>query len=468
MSDNGKTYITQNAAGCDSVVTLELVLTDVIRTEERVTVCESAFPIVWNGVEIADASGDGTEVTLTSAALCDSVVTLVLTVNAPSAYTDVVQKCANALPFDWNGYTISGMSDNGKTYITQNAAGCDSIVTLELSLQSAVEEWEEAVITSLDTYLWHDSILLSDAGDYFDTAYYASGCDSVYYTLHLQVFNPKLDVHLSVADVCSDDTELPLHVETLGGKPQRCDILFDEAAKGQGFRDTMNILFPEAADAEFYLPIPHNADTLQYVRPNDYTLTLRITDIFSQTTLHTVSFTVLYPSWLIMQRWNDVLMMQNERYNGGYTFSGIRWYHDGEQIESRGENEGYIYVGNTDDTQTLAYGTPYYAVLTRTDDGKTFRTCDFYPVPQNSATNLKSLTLSPRRKGEYRLVRINTNCSGRYIVYGVDGKQLGQGRFGEEYASPDLMFDSSVAAGTYIIRFQANDGSMFVRKWIVR
>ncbi|PHR35207.1 MAG: hypothetical protein COA38_02635 [Fluviicola sp.] len=69
--------------------------------------------------------------TLTNAAGCDSVVTLDLTVTYSTAGTDVQTACNT---YDWiDGITYTA-SNNSATWTLTNATGCDSIVTLDLTI----------------------------------------------------------------------------------------------------------------------------------------------------------------------------------------------------------------------------------------------------------------------------------------------------------------------------------------------
>src|SRR5690606_797124 len=102
--------------------------------EETITICEAALPYTWNGQTITTA-GDHTA-TLTSAAGCDSVVTLHLFVDANVTGEETVTICAPQLPYTWNGQTITAAGDYSATLI--NAAGCDSIATLHLEVDDAI------------------------------------------------------------------------------------------------------------------------------------------------------------------------------------------------------------------------------------------------------------------------------------------------------------------------------------------
>ncbi|MFY7884640.1 MAG: hypothetical protein ACOVOV_07340, partial [Dolichospermum sp.] len=95
-----------------------------------VTVCSSTLPYTWNGTAY-NASGTYNK-TLTNAAGCDSVVTLVLTVKASSTSSTPVTVCSYALPYTWNGTSYNAAGTYTKTFA--NAVGCDSIATLVLTV----------------------------------------------------------------------------------------------------------------------------------------------------------------------------------------------------------------------------------------------------------------------------------------------------------------------------------------------
>ncbi len=97
--------------------------------------------------------------TLTNATGCDSVVTLNLTINNSTTGTDVVSACNSYTWIDGNTYTSS---NNTATYILTNIAGCDSVVTLNLTINSVSDNTTSVsgvVITANNsnaTYQWLD------------------------------------------------------------------------------------------------------------------------------------------------------------------------------------------------------------------------------------------------------------------------------------------------------------------------
>jgi hypothetical protein len=70
---------------------------------------------------------------LINASGCDSVVTLDLTITSSTFFTDVHVSCDSYTWIDGNTYTSS---NNTATHILTNASGCDSVVTLDLTINT--------------------------------------------------------------------------------------------------------------------------------------------------------------------------------------------------------------------------------------------------------------------------------------------------------------------------------------------
>jgi hypothetical protein len=136
------TFTTTNAAGCDSVATLNLAVNSTTTSTTDVTICPNQLPYNWNGTDYTIA---GTYTfTTTNAAGCDSVATLNLAVNSTTTSTTDVTICPAQLPYNWNGtdYTIAGTY----TFTTTNSAGCDSVATLNLAVNSTTTSTTDVTI----------------------------------------------------------------------------------------------------------------------------------------------------------------------------------------------------------------------------------------------------------------------------------------------------------------------------------
>ena len=102
--------------------------------------------------------------------------------------TDLVQACDNYTWIDGNTYTTS---NNTATYTLVSASGCDSIVTLDLTIASSLFGVE--VVESCDSYTWIDGNTYTTSNN---TATYtlvsSSGCDSIV-TLDLTITSSLLE-----------------------------------------------------------------------------------------------------------------------------------------------------------------------------------------------------------------------------------------------------------------------------------
>ena len=115
--------------GCDSIVTLNTSVLPTSSSSETVTICENDLPYEWNGLTIGQAGSES--VVLTSSNGCDSIVTLNLLVNAiPTSSVDTLV-CASQFPFSWNGLSINDFG--AYEFVSTAANGCDSIANLSVS-----------------------------------------------------------------------------------------------------------------------------------------------------------------------------------------------------------------------------------------------------------------------------------------------------------------------------------------------
>lgn len=116
--------------GCDSIVTLYLVVNEPTYSDSVVTICQAELPYKWFGIEMT-AAGDTSHIVGTNAAGCDSIVNLHLVVNKPTKQDTTVYLKKRKLPYLWRGIVMTESGDTSYVLGT-NAVGCDSIVTLHL------------------------------------------------------------------------------------------------------------------------------------------------------------------------------------------------------------------------------------------------------------------------------------------------------------------------------------------------
>ena len=190
-SNNTATYTLTNAAGCDSIVTLNLTVNHSNTGVDVQTACDT---YTWIDGNTYTESNNTATYTLTNAAGCDSVVTLNLTINHSNTGVDVQTACDTYTWIDGNTYTES---NNTATYTLTNAAGCDSVVTLNLTVSHSNTGVD--VQTACDTYTWIDGNTYTESNN---TATYtltnAAGCDSVV-TLNLTINHSSHNIETETA-----------------------------------------------------------------------------------------------------------------------------------------------------------------------------------------------------------------------------------------------------------------------------
>lgn len=194
---------------CDSLhIRLYVAQKQKYSITEELTLCTAQTPYHWNGQDLT-TSGTYT-FTGSTADGCDSIVTLHLTVTE-ALHSDLTALCCpSELPYHWCGQVLTASGDYSQTYTA--VAGCDSIVTLHLLVSP------EAQQVTIDTTLargqilsWRD-IRTDMEGTYFDTiiARSAPFCDSVYLTLNLH-YPPKPGPDTTVVPV-TDTTHVTIRV----------------------------------------------------------------------------------------------------------------------------------------------------------------------------------------------------------------------------------------------------------------
>src|SRR5205085_266852 len=164
-----------SATGCDSIATLILKVNAVLRDTTTQTICQNQLPYSWNGLRL-NAAGTYSD-TLTSATGCDSIATLILKVNAVLRDTTTQTIGQNQLRYNWNGLTLNAAGTYSDTLTS--AAGCDSIATLILKVNAVLRDTTTQTICQNQLpYTWN-GLMLNAAGTYSDTLTSTAGCDSI-------------------------------------------------------------------------------------------------------------------------------------------------------------------------------------------------------------------------------------------------------------------------------------------------
>lgn len=186
---NGNSYFSSgvyndtisNIGGCDSMITLNLTIRNNTSSSQSVTTCDNyTWPVNGNNY-----TSSGTyNATIPNFAGCDSVITLNLTINNSTSSSQNVTVCNNyTWPVNGNNYTSSGSYNT----TIPNASGCDSVITLNLTINNSTSSSQSA--TACNNYTWLvNGNNYTSSGSYNATVANSLGCDSVI-TLNLTINN---------------------------------------------------------------------------------------------------------------------------------------------------------------------------------------------------------------------------------------------------------------------------------------
>ncbi len=127
---SGRDTVTVSLAGYSFSRAMNLVEHCAVVSSFSATVCDS---YEWNGTSYT-SDGDFVQI-LTASNGCDSIVTLHLTINN-SVYYSFTETATS--PYTWNGIEYTETGDYTQNFTSAN--GCDSIVTLHLNILSGISQ----------------------------------------------------------------------------------------------------------------------------------------------------------------------------------------------------------------------------------------------------------------------------------------------------------------------------------------
>ncbi len=203
--------------GCDSICQLNLTVNPTYLFADTMVVCDNELPFVWRGMSL-DAAGTRT-VSLQTASGCDSIYLMTLIVNPTYHINEQVVICSSEAPYPWHGQNLS---ESGVFYDSlATANGCDSIYTLNLTVNPSNNYYDTAATCSNEPYTWR-GLQLSTSGLYTDTIPNAYGCDDVYH-LFLTV---NQTATVTIYDtICQGDYYQQFGFDTL---PEQYGVVYDQ------------------------------------------------------------------------------------------------------------------------------------------------------------------------------------------------------------------------------------------------
>ncbi len=176
-SSGNYTYGHADNNGCTQVDTLHLTVNHSTTGDTAAVACDS---FTWWNTNYTNSTNEATH-TLTNAAGCDSVVTLHLTINHSTTGVDVQTACDSYTWIDGNTYTESNFNSQ---FSILNSLGCDSTVTLNLTVNNSVTVYDTLTIGSNELPYDYYGNSIEGQGNFTFEGTTSEGCDS---TMHLFV-----------------------------------------------------------------------------------------------------------------------------------------------------------------------------------------------------------------------------------------------------------------------------------------
>jgi hypothetical protein len=278
------------------------------------------------------------------------------------------------------------------------------------------------------------------------------------YSQTVEIETECLDITLNVdsMEVCADSPDIIFPYTVNSGYPLYYSLTYDSTALKAGFvNEEMQPVQRVGGNIVIAMP-----DSL---RPNNgYSAHIFFKDRNAgnpecKDIEFDFDFDVLYPSSIVAQKWNDVLVVYNEYWNGGYTFSNYQWYKNGQSIF--GQNGSYLYLGENNTFDVEDY---YQVKLKRAGETDEVFSCRIYPVRREYDNSTIYPTLMKR--GEIWKPVGKTEGNGTIEVWDVMGVVLASQTFENgaiEIRMPDLQ-------GVFVVKIRWDDGTDKIVNVIVK
>jgi len=165
------TTVVPNINGCDSTLTLNLTINPIYSINETVTACAS---YTWPANGNTYTSSGNYTAALTSINGCDSTISLNLTINTPNSSSETISACGS---YSWPASGVGYYTSGTYTTVLTNSNGCDSTLTLNLTINPIYSQSDTVSICS--SYTWPaNGNTYTSSGNYLAALTSSSGCDS--------------------------------------------------------------------------------------------------------------------------------------------------------------------------------------------------------------------------------------------------------------------------------------------------
>jgi hypothetical protein len=214
-------------------------------------------------------------------------------------------------------------------------------------------------------------------------------------TVYTEVFIHKMaPMAMEIAEpICLDDDSFTLLFSTTDDDydylPHRYFVTFDSLSLSRGFVNVDTTVF----DVQLQIPFSNEIYPDHY----NFSITLYDTNRCKPQVIDSNYFAVYYPTNIIQQKWDNVLLLKNYAYNGGHYLSGYQWYRNGFILD--GETNSILYLNE----YQLQEGDEYYVDIARAD-GSSMLSCPFIATAPAAHSDFPTMAQTGNQ-----LVMSNTN-----------------------------------------------------------
>ena len=296
------THTLTSVEGCDSIITLNLIVNNPYKDSVYAVICEGE---TYTNYGFNETEQGRYERLFTTVGGCDSIKVLNLRVNNSYNDTIIARICSGEIYNDF-GFSVDAPGFHTRQYHT--IYGCDSIVTLNLSVTDKITDTIKAVICEGETYA-ENNFNASQTGEYVRELQTMYGCDSI------------IVLSLNVA---------PVYQDTI------YKIIKDgEVYDKNGFFETEQGIYAQYLSTEYgcdsivVLSLEVDRDAKVFI-PNAFTPTDRFNRLF---TIYSENETVVIDEVKILNRYGGIVFETTKpdefwdgKYKGEYVQQGTYIY----------------------------------------------------------------------------------------------------------------------------------------------
>ena len=346
-------------------------------------------------------------------------------------------------------YNVSGVYEKSFPTKQDPDFSCDSTYVLKLNVITTKRVNTEFTLCEGQEYTWRGKTY-TEEGFYTDTVANKASLQSAIYTLHLIVAHPTYISTATAGEICADDKNFQITFTYTGVKPTSYSIYYDQLAKDEGFVDVIDQPFlGEDHFATGDVPAKPEViylDHTAYIRPNKYTMSLVLDNgVCGISRADNIELTVKYPSWILEQNWNDIVVPLKQSLNGGYEFSQVDWFVNGVRQQNNGK--GYLQHSFSDGDEVVM-------VATRKGENYSIETCPLVIGLQQNLSYDDPILVYPTQAPRARArVKVKVSRAGAYELYNATGILLSGGQL--DSGENELLLPAT--CGIYFIRATQGD-----------